>query len=281
MKKLKTIFLIWIFSTLLFSGYAQNSLEAFADTLANKGLYQHALKEYLRCVFHEEKLLSKDIYIKISDMFLKMEQHQKALEYLDLHYYKYFDQNPEKNNVLFKKTQILFHQQKPEEALSNILQVVPSNIHDSDRKYFYLGILNVALKKETESFEALSKLSYIHLNDHKELNSKIKYSIKKASKNPNLALAQSALIPGLGQTLQGNINDGLKSFILVGSLGVLFVDINLSYSFTDALLSVGPWLTRYYIGGMVNASKQTEKRNERVLNASILELITYLKTCQN
>lgn len=273
MKKLKTIFLIWIFSTFVFAGNAQNSLETFADTLAAKGFYHQALKEYLRCVFHDEKHLSKDIYIKISDMFLKIEQHQKALEYLDLHYYKYFDLNPEKNNVLFKKTQILFNQQKTEEALSNILQVVPANIHDSDRKYFYLGILNVALKKETESFEALSKLSYIHLNDHKELNSKIKCSIKKASKNPNLALAQSALIPGLGQTLQGNINDGLKSFILVGSLGVLFVDINLSYSFTDALISVGPWLTRYYIGGMVNASKQTEKRNERVLNTSILELI--------
>lgn len=278
MIKLKIISLILIFNIGIKLANTQNKTEIFADSLYQRGQYTSALKEYLRCTFYEESGLSKDIYLKISDIFLKLNNFDKSLEFLDSHYYRNFQNNNEKNHALLKKTQVLIINNKYNDALLNILQIKTQKSEELDTKYFYEGILYLLLKNESKSLAALSNISYINKDQVAHLSILINKAIKKYGRNKNFATFQSAIIPGLGQTTHGDINDGLKSFFLVGSLAVLFIDVSLAYSIPNAIISVGPWLTRYYIGGITNTSKIAIKKQKTDFNKAIINLIQYLES---
>jgi hypothetical protein len=280
MNKLKTIFLISIFNILSFSLFCQFSFEATGDSLNQKGLYAAALKEYLRSEFLGEKGISSDINLKISDLFLKTENIAKALEYLDAHYYLHFNDQNERNRVLYKKTQVLLGIYKYDEAILNVLQIKTNNIEELNKSNFYKGILYVLLKNDAKSLESFSKLSYINEKDIIHIESLIKNTIKDSKKKSQIASIQSALIPGLGQSINGDLSDGLKSFFVVGALATLFIDVSLSYSLVDALVSVGPWLSRYYIGGIANANKTASLKKKYDFNDSIKELTEYILYCK-
>lgn len=280
MSKLKTIFLISIFNILSLSLFSQTSFEAIGDSLHHKGLYAAALKEYLRSEFLSEKDISPDINLKISDLFIKTQNIAKALDYLDAHYYLHFNDQNERNRVLFKKTQILLGIYKYDEAILNVLQIKSNNIEELNKAYFYKGILYVLLKDEEKSLESFSKLSYINKKDIIKIESLIKNAIKYSKKKSQIASIQSALIPGLGQSINGDLSDGLKSFFVVGALASLFIDVSLSYSLIDALVSVGPWLSRYYIGGIANANKTASLKKKYDFNDSIAELTEYILHCK-
>lgn len=269
----KIILLTLLFSVTFLKGFGQNKLEVFADSLAKAGQNKAALKEYLRCIYYDDGSLSQDIYVKTAHLFYIIEDVPKCLEYLDIHFYKNFDNKTEKNNVFIQKAQIFIKEDKINEALSHIYQIQPTNPIESDNKFFYLLVANLMLKNETESIKALEKLSYINVSDVAFLKNDIQSIVKLSKKKSNKAIFQSSLIPGLGQAVHGDVKDGLKSFVLVTTLGVLFVNVSLAYTFSDALLSVGPWLTRYYFGGIVNASQQAKQKNKLDYNDRLFELV--------
>lgn len=43
----------------------------------------------------------------------------------------------------------------------------------------------------------------------------------------------------------------------------------------------GPWITRYYIGGIINAQNQAFRKKQSDYNDLVLEIIGYIKHCQS
>lgn len=281
MKKLRTIYLILIFNLIAYIGDAQRAPESFADSLLANGLYDAALKEYLRCIYFHEELLDTQTYIKTAELFLKMNKPTKCLEYLDLHYFRYHHLSNEKNRVIVRKTQVLMSLGDYFGALSQMIQYHPDSITDTDTQHFYLGILHLMTENYEQSQSELFKLSYLSIENRDLITSKIKKAIKISQRKTHIAGVESAIIPGLGQFLNGDKIDALKSFILIASLSILMADVSLTYSLSDALISVGPWLTRYYIGGITNAQNQALRKKQSDYNDLILEIVRYIKICQS
>ena len=139
--------------------------------------------------------------------------------------------------------------------------------------YFYKGVLNFWLNKFNQSFydfeTCLGKESVELITVFQDTN-------KLKRLNPKAARLFSTIIPGTGQMYCGDFRNGINSLLLVGSFAAAGVAIGVQVSVVDAFLSIGPWLQRYYIGGIIKAEQAAIKRNnekkENMLN-SILQVI--------
>ncbi|HPB06482.1 MAG TPA: hypothetical protein PKX60_09610, partial [Prolixibacteraceae bacterium] len=87
----------------------------------------------------------------------------------------------------------------------------------------------------------------------------------------------SALLPGSGQFSVGAVKEGFNSMLLITGLTIAAIQIVKHYTFLDAVLTLLPWIQRYYIGGMDKAkalafNKIDKKRYESYLK--IIEIAT-------
>ena len=70
--------------------------------------------------------------------------------------------------------------------------------------------------------------------------------------------------------------DGLKSLALMVALGAVFIEVSTVLSLGDAIISVSPWLIRYFAGGMINASKIAKERIKHKKGMEIQEILKHL-----
>lgn len=252
----------------------QTSMESFADSILIRTQdSDFALKEYLRAYYFSNGDEDEQLLTKIANIYSAKGQYDKALQYLDM---KYFGTNDiaVKNEALEGKVLIFIAKNQLNQALINAYQL---NIIDStscNTKNFYVGFCMLLKKEYKTSLEQFKKLFYLDSSEFKIIE-KIVANIEKIDKkNPNKAIFFSALLPGLGQTIYGDPVDGLKSFGLISGLTVLMFEISSKLTFADALLSVGPWITRYEIGGMANAKQTAVKYIRNKKNKEISNFLT-------
>ena len=127
--------------------------------------------------------------------------------------------------------------------------------------------------KYKEGINKLKQLSYINEADFNQFDETEMALIKNEKKNPKRARTLSVILPGLGQAVNGQVKDGANSFLLIGGLTYFMLDLATVLSLPNSILSFGPWIFRYYVGGINNARKASELKKHNTKNALILNLL--------
>lgn len=275
MKKHIVIFPALVFNLILnIYMSAQPTTVGFADNLYINQQYEYALKEYLRIYFLKRDHTS-DLLLKISNLYSQLNQPEKSLKYADLYFFGNEDLN-KKNDAIRTKILVFLKSKDYESALISANQLKEIDITSTDTKNFYTGLCHLLQKIPQIKDNELLLLSYLTEDDKKNLIKKLDNFQKVHLKNPYNAMFYSAMVPGLGQTLNGNLSDGLKSFMLMGTLGLIFIEVSQVLSFGDAIISVSPWIIRYFAGGMINASKQAKLKTVHEKERIITEIMQHL-----
>jgi hypothetical protein len=92
-----------------------------------------------------------------------------------------------------------------------------------------------------------------------------------------MARVCSYLLPGTGQLLSGDYRNFVNSFLLVGGLAAAAIAQSIIASPLDALYVVGPWLFRYYSGGVTLAYSAAAQNREARQARSLQELLLMMK----
>ena len=146
----------------------------------------------------------------------------------------------------------------------------------TEKKNFYLALSYFG----NEEYD-LSKKYFLTLLPEDSVSEREKLKkifSKKRNLRPNSKTAKilSIIIPGAGQIYTGQSKSGINSLILTGIIAIIGYDILFRYGKIDAIVSVLPWLIRYYKGNIKNAENlaltKREKRKNNVYK-KIIEII--------
>lgn len=193
-----------------------------------------------------------------------------------------------------------FYMLKPEAAESFLLNALDNHLSDS-LSTITLQAIAICCLWQNQPLEALRYLQklpdslqkvvwpYICLayTQNKQLDSAYHYAAanmgasaakrmiktyKKATKiNPSKAAVLSSLLPGSGLVYAHQPLNGLHSFILISALTGLAVWAAVVYTPFDAVLWVGPWWLKYYVGGAQRARIAAETYRHKAI-LKILEM---------
>ena len=263
---------------------AQDKIQAnyiFANHLWNEGNYNQALKEYLKVYYLDKDNELPEVCDKIADCFLYKNDTENALRYLDLYYFHLRSNESLKNEVRYKKQKIYLLNKDYQKALAEILQVSKKNNADADRYYFLLAVNYLLSDQFDKAKKSFVKLSYSSMLDTTKLNNNLYLLKKNDNKKPGRARWLSAAVPGLGQIVNGEVKDGFNSLGLYLGFIALYIDLSPKIGFGDATLSVGPWLMRYYLGGLNNAVRAAENKKYNKKQNLIKEIILDVENHKN
>jgi tetratricopeptide (TPR) repeat protein len=253
---------------------------SYAQNLIAEQNYKLALKENLRLYFYDKDNLYPTICKDIANNFLALQDNVNALKYFDLYYFKTKDEK-EKNEIRYEKQKIYLLQGDFNKALTEILQINKRVDIDKDRYFFMLSINYFFSNEFIKAKKNITQLSYYDKIDTNRINKNITRLIKNNSKKTNNAMFYSAIVPGLGQSINGDIKDGVNSLGLFVGLGSILLDLGSEIGYSDASLSVGPWLVRYYVGGILNAKKSAERKKFNKKQKNILEIVQLIQAYKN
>lgn len=121
-------------------------------------------------------------------------------------------------------------------------------------KEIMLGLIEFGLRdfeRSEQHFGEAKKLLATDIDDEK-----IFINVKKVNrKNRTKAIILSGLLPGLGQAYSGHYKEGVNSFFLISAIGLVYYYTLTNVGILDAIISVLPWVHRYYVGGMNTAAE--------------------------
>lgn len=244
-----------------------------ADHLFSEKLYQNALKEYLRVYYLDSTNEYSACCKKIAQCFLIEGDEKNAIKYLDLYFFKLPSGHPERNEVRYQKQKIYLLNKEYNKALVEILQVSKKSESDLDRYCFMTGVNYLFSDQFEKSKGQFMKLSYASSIDTLQLNLTLKDLAHNHKKKTGYARWMSAIIPGSGQMINGEVKDGLNSLGLFAGFSALYIDLIPNLGFGDATLTVAPWLIRYYLGGLGNAARAAETKKFNTKQRLIGEII--------
>ncbi len=247
----------------------------FATFLFQEKNYNASLKEYLRLYYLDKNNVYPSTCHDIATNFLAINDIDNSLKYLDLYYFTLKD-DQSKNKIKFEKQKLYLLKGDYNRALIEILQINKKVELDKDRYHFMLACNYLFANEFNKAKTNLYKLSYIHKIDTIALNKKLTSLTKNDLKNPKNARWYSSVIPGLGQSVNGEVKDGLNSLGLYVGFIALFFDLSIEIGIADSAVSVGPWLIRYYLGGLRNAVEAAKRNKINKKQKYILESIKLL-----
>jgi tetratricopeptide (TPR) repeat protein len=275
MTNLRFIFLVLLFKLSVTSSYSQSAAEAWVDQLWREGKTEYALKEYLRLYAIDRNHSSAELPIKIAEIYRSQGKHDISIQYLDVYYNTSIDE-AQKHKALLLKIKVLLDKKDYGEALLYVTQLPAKNKQERDTKAFFNGICHMARGQYDRAIQHFSEISYMQPQDSVELVLIMGHMSKIDKRRYGRAAIYSAIIPGSGQAIYGDMEDGARSFLLLAGLGVTFINIMSKLTFADAVVSVGPWYTRYFVGGMSNAiyaEKKYYKQKKANYSTQIIEVI--------
>lgn len=253
----------------------------FAAELYDNANYSMALKEYLRAYYFERDGTYSELSLNVGQCFAALDNYPKALDFFT----KYERQNTTKSDqvlsVKLHKSQIHLLQEDPKSAIIELLGCSSDLIaNDADRYYFHLGFAFLVDNDFDAGFDAFSKLSYASnlVGDDMDIISDA--LVQNYKTNHSIPKVLSYILPGAGQVYNGNYADGANSLGLVGGLGLVFAEVLNTLSFLDALVSVGPFIIRYYIGGAKNAAMGSERRELSQKQVLLKQVLLQIRSAQ-
>lgn len=157
-------------------------------------------------------------------------------------------------------------------AAFNRLQLLGNTDLGENKSLYHslFGVVMFQFNKNEQAMEHWKKAAMMNDKDTGFLI-QLEKDLHRISKrhHPTKAAIMSSVLPGLGQTWNGDVVDGLRSLTVVGGLAFVTVRTAIRFTWLEAVLGVVPWTLRYYRGGILNAQKQaierrTSKRNEKL-----------------
>jgi hypothetical protein len=258
---------------------AWTQLDSFAinkQMLPDLGVVDTNSISYLRrLVFFEPQNL--DNYYSLAKRYTEYKDYDKAIIFFTAMYNK-AKLDSVKNEVSFEIAKTYLLKKEYAYAEIEVFNVKEISKYFSDRKFYYLSIIDFYRSNYTSSLNYALRISYLSEQQKNEMEELYKKANRRyARPNPNLAAAFSIIVPGSGQIYTGNIKDGVNSLLLTGGALLLFRDISLKYSLYDAFIGVFPLYQRYYSGGVMNARNLAEKKIKEKKRIGIGELNTILR----
>ncbi|MDX2190711.1 MAG: hypothetical protein SFY32_12690 [Bacteroidota bacterium] len=255
----KILFLVCIsFCQQIFSQTLEQS-KVLADSLFNKGLTTESIELYDRIIFFSPDTLKPSLYIKKSQLLSFVGDNKQAINNLT---YAYYLANG--NDSLQKKiiTSLAICTMLNEDYISAI------NLLEENYKPEWYAVkeksLLLGISYAFINFKKEAKINF-ELAGYPELGEKISKQIGSLKRKSFLINASSVVMPGSGQIILGETNSGLKSLALNGAFGAGFYYFTAFYNPLDALILVGAFWSRYYLGNIAKtvAINQTYVSNKK------------------
>ena len=282
--KLRKYFILIINLLAGLVSYSQSVADVvgFADDEFAKGNFAIAAQEYNRALFFGSDRTDV-LSLQIGHCYTELSNYQMAADFYD-HAYKYSNDDSIKNESSLGKAFCLLLQKMNLQAIEELLYITDNANKEQKIKMHYLkGIAYFGMKEDTLACDEMKNV--LELSGYSESDTVSNLLLAEFDKvyrynkryNPNRGYIMSAIIPGSGQMSVGAIKEGINSMLLIAGLYFFAFEIIKSYSFIDAVITLLPWLQRYYMGGMDKAkglaiSKIEVKRYESY--QKILELTT-------
>ena len=257
------------------SAQTRAQLQAFADVNFAEGNLEVALLQYNRLLFHAPT--SQEIALlnyNVASCYYLMGNYDLAGNYFDFAYYASEEDSMQTEAVL-GKTRTLMRQELWTLALFELANLAPESSDFEATIALYSGLCHF----HQDEFDAALPY-FTQLLAHDSLAS---YQATELLSNrrllyrPNPQLARwLSFFPGTGQFYAGDIKNGLNSLLLNAGLFALGFNIVQNYALMDAVISILPWLQRYYLGGTEAAERiATAKRqeNRQMALSEVLDLI--------
>ena len=262
---MRALNLIWIYIIIgSVHLYAQDTAPQIllADQYYDHGQYDEALKEYLRAYVYNPKDANETL-VKISELYKLKGETDEAVRYLNLAFFATPPQNPQRQEIQYKKAQLLIVEKDFQKAKLEVLQIASTTSDATDRITYYKVLVYLLNEEVDQGLKAMSQLSYHDSIDARQIL-KLEKKLKRTYKiKPKIYQIASGMLPGLGQYIAGDIEDGTKSLLLNGSLVYAFFRLGQTLTYSDAFVTVSPWIFRYFMGGVQNAGKAAKAKRER------------------
>jgi tetratricopeptide (TPR) repeat protein len=264
---------------------AQTSEEvvAFANDQFGQGHYEIAAKEYNPALFFgspEQDFLA----LRIAQCYFETGNLELSAEFFDKAY-SYTRSDSLQNEAILGKSFCLILQAQHMLALAELINFNETTSQLQNSEYHFLnGIALFSLERDTLAYEKFVRaMAFLpdegpNLEQLDQVFARV-YKLRKRF-SPNRAYIMSVFLPGLGQMSVGEWKEGLNSMVLIGILFVITQRIAIAFSFGDALITIMPWLQRYYMGGMDKSKELAVARIEREryrAYTKILELSTPIR----
>ena len=248
--------------------FSQNLTEIiqFSDHHYANGNFELAANEYNRALFFGCKQ-SDQICLRIANCYFSMNRFEQSIQFYDRAFYS-TNSDSIKEEAILGKSFSLIMENRYDMAISELMNIDSSKtLYHNIKLNFLEGIAYFGLHQDNLSELAFNKcLKQLSIASDSVIQREFAV-IKKSEKryNPNTAYFLSIIFPGTGQYYTGHIKDGLNSTVLIGGLFYVAVLLAKEYSFIAAVVTVIPWIQRYYMGGASKAEnfakeKQTDIR---------------------
>lgn len=259
-------FYILIISILLvvnLNAQSVSDVVSFADEQFEDGNYSIAAQEYNRALYFGH--VSVDIIaLQIGHCYNRMEDYELASIFYDRAYIQ-SKSDSIKNEAILGKTFGLLLANKNMQVLNELLYFTDDiNNTQQIQMHFLKGIASYGVQSDSAAYN-----EFIRVVELSELSDSTKLLLDKEFKkvfkynkryNPTRTYVMSGIIPGSGQLSVGAIKDGLNSMLLITGLYFAAVAIIKNYSTLDAIITLFPWIQRYYLGGMDKAKILAEEK---------------------
>lgn len=232
-----------------------------------------ARQMFQRVLFFDRKTYGMECYQQLAELNLRTGNFGQSAFYFDL-VFQNAKSDAEKNEALVQKAGALLLQEKYTEARREILSLKDESEEWKMRKLLYLGACFYGEK----DFAASEKIFLQIVGDKSpSQRAEVKKHFKKAKKinrkKPKTAKVLSMVLPGAGQLYAGDYRNALNSFGLNALMAYWFIYTAQTFTFSDAILSTGSWVFRYYAGGYQRAPLLTEEVKDKKLKDNFQSLL--------
>lgn len=252
------------------SGQDATHVLAFADSLYVNGDYEHAATEYQRVHFFSDDVQVRRTCINMRAKSLM--NSQSAIEAIHLLQFQGFVADS-----LGRELAITRLQCQLKLGMWDSVILAASNLARLDKReqnrYRFYGFLALYEKKEIDKavVVALTLTDTIGRQNMQHAYRQYRKSLRK----PGLAFGLS-IIPGTGQFYAGDVGNGFNSLVInAGTVGLSYWQFK-----SEKLLGIYLLATlfpRYYLGGMKNAAKSAEFRNNKARTTLYKTILTNIK----
>ncbi|MBR6177221.1 MAG: hypothetical protein IKQ70_04970 [Bacteroidales bacterium] len=285
MDKLLIICIIIFSNCALYSQNCDSVLNIAVKAFVN-GDTLLALKEIQRTILFDTTSNNSQKYVTAAQLFAYVGNYDKAEVFINQAYQK-VNSNLQQNEILMAKADIYISSKKYFNAIGTLMQIDTEEFEElSAGQNLRLAICCYHLGKYSQCQEYISKV--VKPEKQHELEKLIRKTRRLGKPSPATAGISSAIIPGSGQYIANSPIDGIASEMLIGSFVTLGIYLAKNYGNWTAVLCVLPWIQRYYIGGIKNAT-ECAKRNRatksykllnKILGSSVLQYQNEFKRSQ-
>jgi tetratricopeptide (TPR) repeat protein len=248
----------------------------YADAQYEKGNYALALKEYQRVLLFDEDHLYEEVYGQIASLYFELNDFDNALTYYDFAW-KATQDDSLKVEFAFWKTLCYYKLDRFYLGLTELYDL-PEQLSSyfERKKNLYFAICHYGLEEHDQSLEYLSRL--VDSTGYERIESSFA-ELSKAQKkyNPDKLEIMSIFLPGLGQTVAGDVGSGINSLLLLGGITTYSYYTMLNYSILDGTLVLLTWFYRYYTGGHKKAYQLGVQRIQEQKNRTYLRILDVVR----